>query len=123
LSLFTIAVYLTLGVLEVPGGGPLRPHSVSVWSIAGNLFSNFYEEFIFRGFLLQVALSACGRKDVAVAVTSVAFALSHSQYPWALQALVAGTGVALALLVLRTRSVWTAWIAHDVVDLVVDPLL
>jgi len=46
-------IALVLGVLIATGpGSAIRWIAPDPWSIAGNVFSNFYEEFIFRGFLL-----------------------------------------------------------------------
>ena len=119
----TLGLYLLLGWLEIPGGGPLRPHAISLWSVLGNLFSNFYEELIYRGFLISV-LSALGARGAwAVAISALVFGFSHYQYPIALQLLVCMSGLGLGALALRTRSVWAAWIAHCVVDYVLDPLL
>jgi len=52
------AIALALGVLIATGqGSAIRWIAQDSWSNAGNVFSNFYEEFIFRGFLLA-ALAA-----------------------------------------------------------------
>jgi membrane protease YdiL (CAAX protease family) len=91
------------------------------WKIAGNVFSNFYEEFIYRGFLLAAATLLIGFWPAAV-LTSLAFGFSHDQYPLALQLFIACTSVFWCWIVRRSRSLWAAWGAHMIVDVVIDAL-
>lgn len=91
------------------------------WKIAGNVFSNFYEEFIYRGFLLAATTLLVGFWPAAI-LTSLAFGFSHDQYPLALQLFIACTGVFWCWIVRRSRSLWAAWGAHMIVDVVIDAL-
>jgi membrane protease YdiL (CAAX protease family) len=93
------------------------------WSVAGNLVSNFYEELVFRGFFL-VALRFAFRSDAAAWVLSAAaHAFGHTQYPIEEQLMMGTFMIGWAWLVSRSRSIWTTWIAHEVVDLIGDSII
>jgi membrane protease YdiL (CAAX protease family) len=92
------------------------------WSVAGNVFSNFYEEFIFRGFLLAGLTALFGFWPAAV-LSSLAFGAQHTQYPLVFRFVIAGLGVFWCWLVRRSKSLWAAYGAHMLLDLVVDALL
>lgn len=108
---------------SLPGPVALGYHPSSGWILAGNVFSNFYEEFIYRGFLFTVVLRISGRAWIPVVVTSLLFGASHLQYPLALRALIA-VGAALACVPrLRTGSLIPAWIAHLLSNALADSWL
>ncbi len=92
------------------------------WKIAGNVFSNFYEEFVFRGFVL-VALSAVIGFWPAAVVSSTMWGLTHTQYPFSLQMLISAVGIFLCWLTRRTQSLWTPYTSHMVLDIVGDSLI
>lgn len=115
------SVLASLVFLSVMGMGQLTWVGFDGWKIAGNVFSNFYEEVIYRGFLLAGLTVLVGFWPAAI-LTSVAFGFSHDQYPLALQCLIMGVSVMWCWLVRRTRSLWAAWGAHMVVDIVVDAI-
>lgn len=92
------------------------------WKIAGNVFSNFYEEWVFRGFVL-VALGAVIGFWPAAVVSSAMWGLTHTQYPLALQGLISGVGVYFCWLTRRTQSLWTPYTSHMVLDIVGDSLV
>lgn len=116
-------VALVLGVLIATGqGSAIRWIDPDPWSIAGNVFSNFYEEFIFRGFLL-VALGAVIGFLPAAAVTSALWAATHTQYPLSLQVAIFATGVLLSWVVQKARTIWAPWGGHMIFDVVLDSLV
>ena len=90
------------------------------WVAAANLFSNFYEEFVFRGFLLAALTAVFGFWPAAI-LSSVAFGATHVQYPLEFRAIISVFGLTWCWIVKRTRSIWTAWIAHMSLDWIVDP--
>lgn len=92
------------------------------WKIAGNVFSNFYEEFVFRGFLLVALRTAIGFWPAAI-VSSALWGYTHSQYPLSLQALIMITGIYFCWLVRRTQSLWTPYVSHMVLDVAADSLI
>lgn len=92
------------------------------WVAAGNIFSNFYEEFVFRGFILVALAAAIGFWPAAI-VSSLAFGATHTQYPLSLQALIAVTSLLWAWVTKRTGDLMAPYLAHMTLDLVVDPIL
>jgi Type II CAAX prenyl endopeptidase Rce1-like len=102
------------------GHPPLAWHPMTGWSFLGNLFSNFYEEWIFRGFLFVVAIQVTSSRVAAAVLTTALFAGVHTQYSWALRAIIFFTTLASCWVLLKLRSLWPAWIAHQVVDVLGD---
>ncbi len=90
------------------------------WAALGNVASNWYEEIVFRGLLLLSLVAATGRRDAGIVLSSIFFAATHTQYPVTLQAMVALNTALMSWLRLWTGSLWTAWITHQVSDMVVD---
>jgi membrane protease YdiL (CAAX protease family) len=116
-----VGVLASLLFLWTAGLGHLGWVGFDGWKIAGNLFSNFYEEFIYRGFLLA-ALTALVRFWPAAVLSSMAFALGHDQYPLSLQAFIAVVSMGWCWMVRRTGSIWSAWGAHMVMDIMIDAI-
>ena len=77
----------------------------------------FCEEFFFRGFLLE-KIKKIGGAPIAIASTSVLFGISHLSYSYAYTAIVAVLlGVLLALVVLKTKHLFSAIFAHVVINI------
>ena len=114
-----VSVLASLVFLSFAGMGRLGWIGFDGWTIAGNLFSNFFEEFIYRGFLLCGLTILIGFWPAAL-LTSLAFGISHEQYPLALQLFITGTSVFWCWIVRESRSLWAAWGAHMIVDVVID---
>ena len=92
------------------------------WKIAGNLFSNFYEEFVYRGFMLAALGAALGFWPAAI-VSSAMWGYTHNQYPLSLQVLIMVVGVYFSWLMRRAQSLWTPYVSHMVLDIVGDSLI
>ena len=92
------------------------------WKIAGNVFSNFYEEFVYRGFMLVALGAAIGFWPAAI-ITSAMWGYTHNQYPLSLQALIMAVGVYFSWLMRKAQSLWTPYAAHMVLDIVGDSLI
>ena len=92
------------------------------WKIAGNVFSNFYEEFIWRGFLLFELRELIGFWPAAV-ISSASWGLLHTQFPLAGQLLIVALGIGFAWLVRLTGSLWAPYVAHEVLDVIGDSLI
>jgi membrane protease YdiL (CAAX protease family) len=105
--------------LHLAGMGELGWIGPDGWKIAGNVFSNFFEEFIYRGFLLAGLTILVGFWPAAL-LTSLAFGFSHEQYPLALQLFITATSLLWCWIVRESRSLWAAWGAHMIVDVVID---
>jgi len=116
----TLAV--TIAFFEIRYPGAIHYIEPKAWSIAGNIFSNFYEEFLYRGFLL-VALTAVFGFWPAAVISSVAFGASHTQYPLDVRALISVAGVMWSVVARQARSIWAPYISHMVLDVVGDSLV
>ncbi len=92
IAVFLLDLAALLGLHALGAMPPERPalgwHPMTGWSFLGNLFSNFYEEWIYRGFLFAVAVRVTSSRLGAAVITSALFAAVHSQYAWALRALI-----------------------------------
>ena len=102
--------------------GTVRWIDPNPWKIAGNIFSNFYEEYIWRGFLLFGLRELVGFWPAAV-ISSASWAVLHTQYPLAGQVLIFAIGIGFAWLVRVSRSLWAPYIAHEVLDILADSLI
>jgi membrane protease YdiL (CAAX protease family) len=119
-GVLSAAVTFGFVILRMPGA--LHAPQIDPWLAGANIFSNFYEEFVFRGFLLAALTAVFGFWPAAI-ISSLAFGAVHAQYPLELQALIAACGVIWCWVVRRTRSIWAAWIAHMALDWLTDPFL
>jgi membrane protease YdiL (CAAX protease family) len=120
-GLATIVLVLVVLVAIGKGAAIGWKHPDS-WSIAGNVFSNFYEEFIYRGFLLAALGAVFGFWPAAV-LTSALWAATHTQYPLSLQFAIFVTGLMLAWAAKAARTLWAPWGAHMTFDVVLDSLV
>jgi len=116
----TLAV--TIAFFEALYPGAIHYIAPKPWSIAGNVFSNFYEEFLYRGFLLVALTEALGFWPAAL-ITSVAFGATHTQFPLDVRALIAGAGFMWAVVARQARSLWAPYVSHMVLDVVGDSLI
>ena len=102
--------------------GAFHAPRVNPWIMTANIFSNFYEEYVFRGFILAALTAALGFWPAAI-LSSVAFGATHSQYPLSLQALIAVVAVLWAWTGRRSGGLLAPYTAHMTVDWIVDPIL
>ena len=116
-----ISAAACVAFLHVSGMGEPSWAGLDAWEVAGNLFSNFYEELIYRGFLLAGLTVLIGFWPAAV-LTSITFGLTHEQYPPMLQGLIAITSFGWCWIVRRSKSLWAAWGAHMLLDMIVDAI-
>ena len=78
----------------------------------------FCEEFFFRGFLLE-KITKISSPMIAVVVTSVFFGISHLTYTYTYTAIIAVfLGVLFALVVLKTKNLYSAIFAHTIINIV-----
>lgn len=102
--------------------GAFHAPRVNAWIAAANIFSNFFEEYVFRGFILAALTAALGFWPAAV-LSSLAFGATHTQYPLSLQALIAGVAVLWAWTARRSGGLLAPYTAHMTLDWLIDPLL
>lgn len=118
-----VALAATFGVIYATGqGGAVHAPQVDPWLMAGNFVSNFYEELIFRGFILVALTAAFGLWPAAI-LSGIAFGAVHTQFPVELQVLIGVIGVVWALVAARAQSILAPYISHMLLDWVADPLL
>ena len=78
----------------------------------------FAEEFFFRGFLLDKLTGVLGSAN-AIIITSILFGLAHLSYGNIYPALMTGiVGFILAILVVRTKNLYTSIIAHILFNII-----
>jgi len=118
----SVSAVAAFGVFAGLYPGAIHPAQLKPWIAAANLFSNFYEEFVFRGFLLAALTAVFGFWPAAI-LSSVAFGATHAQYPLEFRALISIFGLIWCWIVRRTGSIWSAWIAHMSLDWIVDPFM
>lgn len=92
-------------------------------SILGNIISNSYEEFTYRVFLFSVAAYAFRHIWIGVLISSFLFAVIHSQYPTSMQIIVGLASVFFSLAYIRSNSLWSAILAHELSDAILDSIL
>ena len=102
--------------------GAFHAPRVDPWIATANVFSNFYEEYVFRGFILAALTAALGFWPAAV-LSSLAFGATHTQYPHSLQALIAAIAVLWAWVGRRGGGLMAPYTAHITVDWLIDPIL
>jgi membrane protease YdiL (CAAX protease family) len=129
LTLFYFAVAVVSGQIslffgekESPYALALRPQTALerfVWVGAMSPSAGFCEEIIFRGIAISVAFALGADAVIAVVATSFLFALGHAVYgtTWMVGTMV--LGIASAVVVLWSGSLWPAIIAHTLYDMTV----
>jgi membrane protease YdiL (CAAX protease family) len=112
-----VAFFLATGQV-----GAFHAPRVDPWIATANIFSNFYEEYVFRGFILAALTAALGFWPAAI-LSSLAFGATHTQYPHSLQALIAAVAVIWAWVGRRGGGLLAPYTAHMTVDWLIDPIL
>ena len=120
-GLASLAALLILAWALMPAG-TIHWIDPQPWKIAGNIFSNFYEEFIFRGFIL-IALTAVVGFWPAAVISSALWAALHTQFPLPFQLYLVFCGLLWAWAGRKARSLWAPYSAHMTLDLVADSLI
>jgi membrane protease YdiL (CAAX protease family) len=114
-SAVTVALWLASGL-----GLKL---DVNLWGFAGNLFSNFYEELGYRGLIFGASFVMFRRVLPAAVVSGVAFAYTHDQFPLMFRVYAGLVGASLCYVYARGRSLLAPYAAHQVMDMILDPIL
>jgi len=102
--------------------GAFHAPQVDPWITTANVFSNFYEELIFRGFILVALTAALGFWPAAI-ISSLAFGATHTQYPLILQGLIAAIAMIWAWVAKHSGGLLAPYTAHMTLDWLIDPFL
>jgi membrane protease YdiL (CAAX protease family) len=118
-----LSLALVVGFFFATGqAGAFHAPKVDPWIATANIFSNFFEEYAYRGFILIALTAALGFWPAAI-LSSLAFAASHTQYPLSLQALIAVTAVLWAWAGKHGGGLLAPYTAHMTLDWLIDPFL
>jgi membrane protease YdiL (CAAX protease family) len=118
-----VAIVATIAlVLMTPEVGMLRWIGIDPWGVAGNVFSNFYEEFIFRGFILAGLTAVVGFWPATV-IASGLWAAQHTQYPLNFRVLIGAVGILWCWMRIRARTLWAPYLSHEIMDTVLDAMI
>jgi membrane protease YdiL (CAAX protease family) len=118
-----VSLAATVGFFFATGqAGAFHSPRVDPWIATANIFSNFYEEYIFRGFIFAALSVALGFWPAAI-LSSVAFGATHAQYPPSLQALIAVLAVLWVWAGKRGGGLLAPYTAHMTLDWLIDPVL
>ncbi|MGH6952340.1 MAG: lysostaphin resistance A-like protein [Vitreimonas sp.] len=118
-----LSVAIVVGFFFATGqAGAFHAPRVDPWVATANIFSNFYEEYVFRGFILVALTAALGFWPAAI-LSSLAFGATHTQYPLSLQALIAATALLWAWAGQRGGGLLAPYTAHMTLDWLIDPIL
>ena len=120
-GLLSIAVVVAFFFATGQAGAFHAPR-VNPWIAAANVFSNFYEEYIYRGFMLAALTAALGFWPAAI-LSSLAFGATHVQYPFSLQALIAAIAMLWVWAGQRGGGLLAPYTAHMTLDWLIDPIL
>lgn len=120
-GLLSIAVLVAF-FFAIGQAGAFHAPRVNPWIATANVFSNFYEEYVYRGFILAALTAALGFWPAAI-LSSLAFGATHSQYPVSLQALIAVLAVLWAWAGQRGGGLLAPYTAHMTLDWLIDPIL
>ena len=112
----TIVILSVLHMLLT--GGSLN-FDFNALSFTGNLFSNAYEEIIYRGLILSAILYSFCSPAAAVIFSGLIFGFSHSQYGFGEQLGVSVVGAALSGIYYFTGNLIAPLTAHQISDVIV----
>jgi membrane protease YdiL (CAAX protease family) len=120
-GLVSVAVMVAFFFATGQAGAFHAPH-VDPWNAGANIFSNFFEEYVYRGFILAALATALGFWPAAI-LSSIMFGATHTQYPLVLQAMIAALAVIWAWAGKCGRGLLAPYSAHMTLDWILDPVI
>jgi membrane protease YdiL (CAAX protease family) len=93
------------------------------WAMAGNVFSNFYEELFYRGLVFAAAWYATGSALAGATISGWAFGYTHAQFPMPMRVLVGVVGALWSWAYARTGNLVAPYVAHELSDIILDAIL
>jgi membrane protease YdiL (CAAX protease family) len=120
-GLFSVAAMVAFFFATGQAGAFHSPH-VDPWNAGANIFSNFFEEYVYRGFILAALAAALGFWPAAL-LSSIMFGAVHTQYPLVLQAMIAALAMIWAWAGKRGGGLMAPYSAHMTLDWILDPVI
>lgn len=119
-ALLVLAGANLLGVRESPVLRRIIPRTrrQKLLFVGLSATAGFFEELVFRGFLIETLTAATGLLPVAVVLSSIVFGLLHAYQHVAGAVRAAVLGALLALPLLVTDSLVPSIIAHTAIDII-----
>lgn len=120
-GLISVAVMVAFFFATGQAGAFHEPH-VDPWNAGANIFSNFFEEYVYRGFIVAALAAALGFWPAAI-LSSIMFGAVHTQYPLVLQGMIAVLAMVWAWAGKRGGGLLAPYTAHMALDWIMDPIL
>jgi membrane protease YdiL (CAAX protease family) len=117
-----LALVALIGAALAAVGALKLTFEPNVLLMLGNAFSNFYEEYIYRGTLLAILMKYLDNKPAAITISALVFCQGHLHFPLPLLLVVFLAGLLWGAMVLRYGSIWPAWLSHCVMDFIADSI-
>ena len=108
--------FLALLALNISGEHLRWTWQPDTLDIFANLFSNFYEELLYRGIILAFLTKYLGSHNQAAMVSALLFCHGHLRYPVPMLFMTFAVSVFWAWLSHRSKSLLPAYCSHVVVD-------
>jgi membrane protease YdiL (CAAX protease family) len=120
LTAAAIVVLIEFVVWPFDGHRPSIASGALLISLIGScIAAPISEEIAFRGFMFRGLAQSFVGPVGAIVLTSVAFAMIHTGYPWLARSWVILYGLVLGYFRWRTNSTWLTVIVHSVVNMLV----
>lgn len=117
-----IGISSFIGLALIAAGVFQLQFQPSPLGMLGNLFSNFYEELIFRGAILAILRKYLKSDHLAAIGSSLVFAQGHMSYPLPVLLLVFLAGLFWSYMTLRHKSIYPAYASHCITDWLSDTI-
>ncbi|MDE5444760.1 CPBP family intramembrane metalloprotease [Bradyrhizobium sp. CSA207] len=125
-----MTIFLTVEAFVTIKLGLTRPQTSSGFEVGGAtgliifaviicLTAPIVEEFVFRGFMFRGWSQSFLRPIGAILLTSVLWAVLHSQYGWYERSWIFVEGLVLGYFRLRSNSTWLTVVAHSAMNMAV----
>ncbi len=88
-----------------------------IFLIGGCIAAPIMEEFVLRGFMFRGWSQSCLRPVGSIVVTSVLWAMIHTQYDWFGRFWIFVTGLALGHFRWRSNSTWLTVMVHSAINI------
>lgn len=119
LGAFWVVVYGTIGWPSFNSMFVLN--AAKMKSLFSSISAGFCEEFLFRGFVILIVARAGGKFKSQLIWSSLAFGLAHIFWGPVGMLFTIALGLSFAFITLKRGNVWSAVIAHSLLNICVEP--